>query len=484
MSERVVVIGAGPAGLTAAYELNRLEHPSVVLEADPSYVGGLSRTVSHAGYRFDIGGHRFFTSNGEIKALWHELLPREDFLEVDRLSRIYYGRKLFDYPLRGGNALRNLGPIEAALSFWSYCWANVKRKKELISFEDWVVAHFGRRLYRIFFETYTEKVWGMPGSEISADWAAQRIRSFSLARAIYFAITGAARRDVVIKTLAERFEYPRLGPGMMWERTASQLQQNGVDVVMGAPVVRLHHGGGRVREVIALKDGSEQAFEASDVVSSMPLRELVLGLDPAPPPEVVTSADALRFRDFISVALVVDVPELFPDNWIYIHEPDVKVGRVQNFKNWSPDMVPDPTKSCLGMEYFCFSGDNLWNSSDEDLIALATDEIGRTGLVDPAKVVDGAVVRAPKAYPIYDFGYERHIATIRSYLAEAAPNVEVCGRNGMHRYNNQDHAMLTGLIAARNIAGVRLDQWRVNEDAEYLEEEPRVGVRDVPKRIT
>lgn len=479
-----VVIGAGPAGLTAAYELHRLGVDCRVLEADPTYVGGLARTVAYNGYRFDIGGHRFFTKSDEVRTLWRKFLPEGELLSRKRLSRVYYRARFFDYPLRGGEALRKLGPIEAMWCFASYCRARLQRRVVPVSFEDWVVAHFGRRLFHIFFETYTEKVWGMPCSEISADWAAQRIRALSLARAIRHALAGPRRRGAIIKTLIDQFHYPRLGPGQMWEHLANDLCHRGVRVDMGAEVVAIRHANGLAQEVVARWRGTETTFRADHVVSSMPLGAVVRALDPPAPPAILAAAGALRHRDFMTIALILNDPDVFPDNWIYVHDAGVNVARVQNFKNWSPDMVPDPSKTCLGLEYFCSQGDELWTSSDDALADLGCEELARIGLINSASVIDATVVRVPRAYPVYDHDYAKHVATIRSYLAGSVVNLQPCGRNGMHRYNNQDHAMMTGLIAARNVAGESWDQWLVNDDAEYLEQVgERGGGRLVARRL-
>jgi protoporphyrinogen oxidase len=482
----VVVAGAGPAGLTAAHELTRLGVACEVLEADPIHVGGLARTETYRGYRFDIGGHRFFTKSEEVRRFWHEMLG-DDLLRVRRLSRIYYRNRFFAYPLDARDALSKLGLFEAALCGLSYLRQAARRRREHVSFEDWVVAHFGRRLYEMFFKTYTEKVWGMPCSHISADWAAQRIRGLSLLSAARHALRPARNggNGQVVKTLIDEFEYPRLGPGMLWERVADRLRRAGVPVRLGAAVVSLRHDGRRVREVVAVTAEGRRRIDVEAVVSSMPLRSLVRALDPPPPEEVRRAAEALRYRDFLTVVLIADRAEVFPDNWIYVHDPDVRVGRIQNFKNWSPEMVPDPGRTALGLEYFCFEHDGLWRLTDRELVARATSEIGRIGLVDPAEVVDGTVVRVRKAYPVYDDAYRDHVETIRAYLEEGLENVQVCGRNGMHKYNNQDHAMMTGMMAARNVAGQSWNQWWVNEDAEYLEEihPGDLGGRMVPQPI-
>jgi protoporphyrinogen oxidase len=469
----VVVLGAGPAGLTAAYELLKRTVPVTVLERDPRYVGGIARTVEHRGFRFDIGGHRFFSKNPEIEDLWTEILENE-MLTCGRLSRIYYSGRYFDYPLKATNALLNLGPVETLRCMASYARARIWPVSEPQTFEDWVSNQFGKRLFSIFFKSYTEKVWGMSTRELSADWAAQRIKGLDMGRVLRNALLPKRRvggADAVIKTLIDRFRYPRLGPGQMWERIRDLLAHAGQPVRMGEAVERVVHGGGRVHHVLARNtDGEVQAFAGEHFVSSLPVRSLIRMLDPAPPAHVRQAAESLRYRDFLTVALMIDRADLFPDNWIYIHDPLVKVGRIQNFKNWSPTMVPDPAQTCLGLEYFCFEGDGLWTSTDEELIELGRQELERLAICSSGEVFDGAVVRQLKAYPVYDDAYQRHIAVIREFMAEL-PNLQLIGRNGMHHYNNQDHSMMTGLLAARNIAlDESFDLWKVNGDAEYLEE--------------
>jgi len=467
---RPVIMGAGPAGLTAAWALTHSGIGVDVLEADPAEVGGIARTASYKGFRFDIGGHRFFTKAADVEELWHEILDKEDWLRVPRMSRIYYRGKFFNYPLKPLNALRGLGLIETVLCVVSYMWARVFPRKPEVSFEDWVRNRFGERLYRIFFKTYTEKVWGMPCHEISADWAGQRIKGLSLLGAIKDALLPKSGGEVV-KTLIEEFEYPKFGPGMMWETAASKIAPLGGKVHMGHRVTAIRHEQGRVREVEATSSaGTRAVFEGTDFISTLPIRELVNMLSPAAPAEVRAAADALRYRDFLTIVLIVDRPDSFPDNWIYVHDPSVRLGRVQNFRNWSPHMVPDPSKTALGLEYFCNATEELWSMDNEDLIALGTKELAAIGLCDPREVIDGTVVRMPKAYPVYDDTYQQNVAVVREYLDRRLTNLQLAGRNGMHKYNNQDHSMMTALFAAKNILGANLDQWKVNTDAEYHEE--------------
>jgi protoporphyrinogen oxidase len=491
----VFVVGAGPAGLTAAYCLTK-ETPSVlVIEKDPVYVGGISRTVSHNGYLFDIGGHRFFSKSREIVDLWHEILP-DDFIERPRLSRIYYGGKYYSYPLKAFEALTNLGVFTSAACMLSYAYAKALPIAPARTFHDWVRNQFGELLFQIFFKTYTEKVWGMPCDQISADWAAQRIKGLDLRTAVLNALTrsfkrnGAAKNGEIVKTLIESFQYPRRGPGMMWEAAARKIKERGGDVRMGRELRRLSFDSERKiwRAEVEKADGSNELYTARHIVSSAPLRELVEKITPTPISRL--HARALRYRDFLTVALMVKQADLFPDNWIYIHDPSVKVGRIQNFRSWSPEMVP-AGMSCVGLEYFCFEGDGLWTAPDAELIALAKREVAKIGIFSADAVADACVVRQPKAYPVYDEDYRDNVATIRLDLETSYPTLHLVGRNGMHKYNNQDHAMMTAILTARNIlAGKRLyDVWNVNEDAEY-HEAGESGVREalgserlVPRKV-
>ena len=486
-----MIIGAGPAGLTASYELMKHGVTTTVVEKDSRYVGGLARTVEHKGYRFDIGGHRFFSKNEEVEGLWTEILGPE-LLTRNRLSRIYYQGRYFAYPLKAANALWNLGPVETVRCMASYARARVQPVRDPRTFEDWVRNQFGWRLYSIFFKTYTEKVWGISTKELSADWAAQRIKGLDMWLVLKSALLPKRKpsnRGDLVTTLIDSFRYPRLGPGQMWERVADIHQEKGRPVLLGRSVERIEHEGGLVRAVITkTESGAIEKHQGTDFISSMPIRELISRLEPAAPERVRRAADSLSYRDFISVAVMIDRRDLFPDNWIYVHDPSVKVGRIQNFKNWSPDMVPDQSKTCLGLEYFCFEGDGLWSSTDEELIDRARKELAHLGMCQPEEVFDGVVVRQKKAYPVYDDVYEAKVNVIREYLRTSLPNLHLAGRNGMHKYNNQDHSMMTALLVARNIAtGGGFDPWKVNADAVY-HEEARVGDKDlsgrqVPERI-
>ena len=462
----VLVLGGGPAGLTAGYELAKAGERPLVLEAE-AQVGGLAKTVERDGYRFDLGGHRFFTKSAEVEALWLEVLD-DEFLERPRMSRIYWNGRFLDYPLRGADVMRKLGPLELARCAASYARALLRRKGEETTFEQWVTNRFGRRLFELFFRSYTEKVWGVPTSEIRAEWAAQRIRNLSFYAAVRAALLGNDGDRV--KSLIGKFHYPRYGPGQMWDAMTRAIEERGGTVRLNAPVeqLRVEHG-----TVTGVRVAGEWLAPRA-VISSLALRDVIAMITPPVPAPVAQAARGLRYRDFLTVALVIDDADPFPDNWIYIHDPAVTVGRIQNYRSWSPWMVPDPQKSCVGMEYFCFKGDSLWSMSDPQLVKLATDELERLGLVDAARVQRGYVVRVPLAYPMYDASYDERVMVIREWLA-TLDNLQQVGRNGLHRYNNSDHSSLTAMRAVeRLLTGVEHDIWAVNADSVYHEE----GVRD------
>ncbi len=470
-NNRTVIIGAGPAGLTAAYELKKFGKDSVILEAD-TQVGGISKTVCYEGNRFDIGGHRFFSKVPYINQVWDEILE-EEFLTRDRLSRILYNKHFFDYPLKPVNALLGLGLVDAASVILSYgktkflTWP----KKPDENFEQWVINRFGYKLYEIFFKTYTEKVWGIPCKSISADWASQRIKNFSLGEAIKnaFVNSGKNKDGEIITTIINQFKYPRLGPGMMWEHCQGFLEREGSPTLLQNRVTQIRHKNGEVFEVSA-KDaqGNPTHFSGDQFISSMPLREMILSLDPLPPNKVVEAAKKLRYRDYFTVVLLVDRKDVFPDNWIYIHTPQVKLGRIQNYKNWSEDMVKDTRLTTLGLEYFLWEKDEEWNWPNQRLIDLGIKECIEIGIIQPNEVLDGTIVRMKKAYPVYDMDYAQNLEIIKRYLA-GFKNLQTIGRNGLHRYNNQDHSMLTGIYAARNIFGNKHNVWSVNTEMDYHE---------------
>jgi protoporphyrinogen oxidase len=489
----IVCIGGGPAGLTAAYLLSKEGKSVTVLESDPEYVGGISRTVDFKGFKFDIGGHRFFSKSPEVNQLWKELLPN-DFLTRPRSSRIFYNKKFFSYPLKAFEALLNLGIFQSILCVMSYFVAKISPVRNPKSFEDWVTNQFGSRLFKIFFKTYTEKVWGMSCRDISADWAAQRIKGLSLGTAILNALTPKLPKtseSQSIKSLIETFQYPRLGPGMMWEAAAEKTRALGGQIQLGCHVNKLyydHRANSWTVSFLDKKTDTIQEVTCKHIISSAPLNSIINAT--VPTPKSALNAKNLKYRDFITVALIVkDSNESFSDNWIYIHEPNVKVGRIQNFKSWSPDLIPDPALNCYGLEYFCFENDGLWASSDVTLIELAKKELVQLNLARPEHIIDGTVVRQAKAYPIYDEAYQTHVEEIRSDLQKNYPGLHIVGRNGMHKYNNQDHAMMTSMLTVKNILAGRMihNIWNVNQDAEYHEESTETstndfGLRQVPVR--
>ena len=458
------ILGAGPAGLTAAYVHAKRGAPAAVFEADGT-VGGIAKTIEFGGYRLDLGGHRFFTKVEPVRRLWQEMLG-DDFLTRPRLSRIFYKGKYFAYPITAKDVVGRLGVVEATRCALSYLAASVRRRPEADTFEDWVTARFGRRLYDAFFRSYTEKLWGIPGSEIRSLWAAQRIKNFSLGKAI-LSILRLNREHVT--TLIEEFQYPRLGPGQMWEAFARHVEDNGVSVRGNSRCVAIRHAERHAESVVIQSNGDRREFAVDAVVSSLPLRDLIQSLDPPAPPAVQSAAAKLRYRDLVVVGVITSQAEPFPDNWIYLHDPDIRAGRVQNFGAWSSAMVK-PGTTCLGVEYFCFKGDEIWEMNDVEAVELATRELESIGLIDPSCVVDGIKVLVPKAYPMYDSEYEEAVHTIRTYLA-SFDNLHPCGRNGLHRYNNQDHSMWTAALASLNaIDGTQHDVWEVNTEEDYLEE--------------
>jgi protoporphyrinogen oxidase len=463
--EQVVIIGAGPAGLTAAFELAKTDLHPVVLEKSDK-VGGLACTEVYKGFFFDMGGHRFFTKVPEVKKIWNDVLGK-DFLHRPRLSRIYYNRRFFHYPLKPLNALAGLGVWESVLITLSYIKWRVIPYRQEETFEQWVTNRFGKRLFNTFFKTYTEKVWGIPCSELKAEWAAQRIKDLSL-KTVLLSMFFTPKKT--IKTLIDQFDYPRQGPGMMWNAFREKIEDAGGEVRVNAGVVAVRRNGTVIESVIVGSNGKTQLIRGKHFISSMPVTEFIKKLDPPAPAAALEAAGKLHYRDFLTVCLIVNKADLFPDNWIYVHDPDVKVGRIQNFKNWSPEMVPDPARTSLGLEYFCNEGDALWNMSDQQLVELGRQELERIGLASAADVEDGCVFRVPKAYPVYDSEYREYLEVLKEFVG-GLENYQTIGRNGLHRYNNQDHAMCTGLLAVRNITrGEKNDLWAVNADQEYIEE--------------
>ncbi len=462
MPSRVVIVGAGPAGLTAAHELLGRGVVPLVLERD-HIVGGLARTEAYRGFHFDVGGHRFYTKVDEVQRLWEAMLG-DDFLSVPRLSRIHYKDRFLRYPLEGWDVLTTLGPAESVRVLSSYVRARLRPSRREKTFEDWVANRFGQRLYQTFFKRYTEKVWGVSCDSISADWAAQRIKGLSLATAVRNALFGGNG----VKSMVGEFRYPRLGPGMMWRRFQQEIERRGGEVRLEAEVVRFHRSGARITGVTVRQAGRTSFVAGDHFLSSMPITHLVAYIE-GTPARVLAHAAHLQHRALVLVGLIVNRALLFPDNWIYVHTPEVRAGRIQNFKNWSSAMVPDPSKSGVGVEYFCSPGDELWCSSDAALIELAKGELMQLGLVRPDEVEDGVVYRHAMAYPVYAHGYATHLEAIRDFLA-TIENLQTIGRNGLHRYNNQDHSMLTAMLAVRNLFGESHDLWKVNTERSYAEE--------------
>lgn len=465
-AKQVVIIGGGPAGLAAAYELTKHRlRPTVLEKLDK--VGGIARTESYKGYYFDMGGHRFYTKSEEVNRFWHEVLG-DNFLRRPRLSRIYYNNRFFNYPLKPLNALTGLGVFEGTLIGLSYLrWRLWPHPREE-TFEQWVTNRFGRRLFETFFKSYTEKVWGISTSELKAEWAAQRIKDLSLRSAVMNMFLKPRR---AIKTLIEEFDYPRRGPGMLWTAVQERVEARGGTVCLNSAVAGIRREGQRIVSVEVEQNGRRRAIQGTDFISSMPITQFLQWLDPPPPPEVLQAARRLNYRDFLTVCLIVNKKDLFPDNWIYVHDPAVKVGRIQNYKNWSQDMVPTLEKTSLGLEYFCNEGDALWQMADAELIELGKREMAQLGMARYEDIEDGCVFRVEKTYPVYDSAYTDHLQTIKDYVA-TLENFQTIGRNGLHRYNNQDHAMLTGMYAVRNmLLGAQYDLWAVNAEQEYLEEQ-------------
>ena len=519
-----IIIGAGPAGLTAALELVRQSDVRPIVFERSDHMGGISRTVNYKGNRIDIGGHRFFSKSDRVMKWWLDILPlqkledgsatityhqrsrdvstgaegpdpeTEDRLMLlrERVSRIYYLRQFFDYPISlSFDTLSKLGllrTIRIGLSYAKTVLFPIRKPKNL---EEFFISRFGKELYLTFFKAYTEKVWGTPCHEISAEWGAQRIKGLSVTRAVWhFLKTAFGPKDKSLgqkgteTSLIEQFMYPKLGPGQMWDEVADLVREGGGVIHTRATVTRLLTEGEQVRGVeVRYEDGRTETVEGDYFFSTMAMRDLVRGLDHEVPAEVKDVSEGLVYRDFITVGLLAEElelqepgpdgkPQLVRDNWIYIQEPDVQVGRLQIFNNWSPYLVADPENTVwVGLEYFCNEGDPLWNMDDDELRALATDELHRIAIVDRSKVLDGTVLRMPKTYPAYFGSYDR-FDTLREYL-DRFENLFLVGRNGMHKYNNQDHSMLTAMLAVENILAGRTDKsnlWEVNTEEEYHEE--------------
>jgi protoporphyrinogen oxidase len=469
MLKNVIIMGAGPAGLAAGYELQRNGVESTLCEADPQ-VGGISKTIQYKNYYFDLGGHRFFTKFKEVDQLWHEVLE-DKFRKTPRISRIYYRNRFFNYPLTALNAFLGVGILDTLVILVSYFKTKVKPYPREDTFEEWVSNRFGRKLYSIFFKTYTEKVWGIPCAQIQAEWAAQRIKGLSLKTAIINALFKPKNSN--IKTLIDEFDYPMYGPGMMYTEMQNKINALGGRVLLNSKVLKVNHKNFMI-ESIEYRDanGNNQVLNGTDFISSIPITELVQILNPTASPEVLEAALNLRYRSIITVDVIVNKTRLFPDNWIYIHSPEVKLGRIQNFKNWSAAMVPDSNKTSLGLEYFCNENDSFWNMSDEELFKLAAAELEKIKIAKAGEIEDYKIVRVPKSYPVYMMGYKPSLEIISKYITQFK-NLQLIGRYGLFKYNNMDHSIMTGLYAAKNIVqGNNLyNTWEINTDDEYLEED-------------
>jgi protoporphyrinogen oxidase len=465
--EDVVVVGGGPSGLAAAWEASKNGARTVVLER-LDRVGGLARTLDFEGSKFDIGPHRFFTTNREVHKLFMDTVA-EDAVHVPRLTRIFYNNKYFNYPLTPFNALFGVGPLNSGRILASYVAARGRRalnKAEPQHFEDWIVDRFGRRLFETFFKTYTEKVWGIPCTSIGADWAGQRIKGLSLTTAVMNALFKP--RGKTIKTLVDEFVYPRLGAGQLYEKMARNIATHGSSVVLNSKVTSIQREGYRAKAVVVATPDGTTTIEGRNFLLSAPLTEIVEMMEPAAPPEVLAACRSLRYRNHVGVNLLVE-DKPFPDNWIYIHSKEVGMARICNYANFSPDMASRPGLNPITVEYFTSEGDAVWTADDAHLRERAIAELEHMEILDRSQVSGAFVVRSEKAYPVIEIGYEQHISTIKTWL-DRFENLLPIGRSGMFKYNNQDHAMYTGLLAARTVLGQgRYDPWLVNIDAEYHE---------------
>jgi len=462
----LVIIGAGPAGLTAAYELSNNDKKIIIIEKK-SQVGGLAETKVFGNYRYDIGPHRFFTKNKEVYELFLKIL-RDDAVEVNRTTRIMFKNKFFNYPLTPLNALFGLGVGESIVSGFSYIFARLKsylKISKISNFEDWVVDRFGRKLFNNFFKNYTEKVWGIDCKDIGSDWAAQRIKGLSLSTAIKFALFPNSKKRP--KTLVDKFYYPRLGAGMLWEKFEDYVKGQDVEVVKNKKVTGVNNNGDNFKITIEDDLGNQTSIDTKNIFFSNPLLEFIDIYDADIPESVITAAKSLNYRNHISVHITID-KKLFDDNWIYIHSPDLDMARISDFTNFSDDMSEEG-KYPLTLEYFCFEEDEIWNKNNSDIIDFALKEL-KSIFDEEFNVVHSEVSRNAKAYPVIKTGYQEHIDVIKNWLA-GLHNITAIGRSGMFKYNNQDHAMATGLYAARTLLGHgNFDPWEVNVDGEYLEE--------------
>ena len=465
MKEKTIVIGAGPAGLSCAYELNKKGHEVEVYEAC-NFIGGMSRSFDLWGQKVDIGPHRFFSKQKEINDFFFELI-KDDYTLVERCTRIYYRKRFFNYPLKLGNVLTNLPPLVIFQILWYFGIQKLKPKKKADNFEEWVTNRFGKKLFEIFFKHYTEKLWGIKCTEIDADWAAQRIKTLTLMEAVKSAIFG--NRGNKHKTLVDQFAYPKFGTGSLYERAADRIKNNGGTVKLETPVKRIIlDEAGRKITGIELEDG--QITEATSIVSTMPITSLIKGFDNVPQ-EVIDAANALYFRNTILVYLEVDHSDLFSDNWLYIHSPDVKHGRITNFRNWCPSLNGDKTSTIICMEFWCFESDEIWTIDESSMIQIAKEEIHKINLIPKqANIINAKVLKVPKCYPVYETGYQKNMELVIQYLNKIEGLYPI-GRYGAFKYNNQDHSILMGLLAAEKILGNSdVDLWQINTDTEYQED--------------
>lgn len=526
MSKTAVIIGAGPAGLTAAYELVTKTDIKLIIIERTNDIGGISKTVNHNGNRMDIGGHRFFSKSDRVMQWWQEILPiqgydsKDDILKDiyhqkkrtqvklspdgpdpektdrvmlirNRLSRIFFLRKFFDYPITlNGKTIFNLGLIRIIKIGWTYVWVQIFPVKKINTLENFFISRFGTELYKTFFKDYTAKVWGVSCTEIAADWGAQRIKGLSVTRALIHAIKSILKNEKSIEqkntdtSLIEQFMYPKLGPGQMWETVASIVENKGGIIIKNSEVVELNITNNRVNQISYLNhtNNSRTVIRGDYFLSTMPVKDLINAMGNTVPAIVKTVSDGLQYRDFITVGLLLNklkiknetkintLHGLIPDNWIYIQERDVKVGRLQIFNNWSPYMVADIEKVWIGLEYFCNEGDELWEMSDSDFIQFAIDELHSIDIIDKNEVIDSTIIRMHKTYPAY-FGTYSHFNVIRDFT-DKFENLFLIGRNGMHKYNNQDHSMLTAMTAVENIINSRFSKdniWAINTEEEYHE---------------
>lgn len=446
--KEAVIIGAGPAGLTAGTELLRLDNVNVtVLERD-NIIGGLARTNDYKGYRYDIGPHHFITDSEEVMTWWLDLMG-DDFHPHKRFTRIYYNNHFFNYPLEPFNVITGLSLVECIRSVMSYAKARLFPIKNPKTFQDWISNRFGSRLFGMFFKTYTEKVWGIPCDKISSDWAAQRIKGFSLGHAIFYAFFGRFFKKNVPRTIQDTFYYPSLGSGTLWERAAERLTKMGGEILLGQQVSKIEHDHTKITAVAALQsDGFERRFAGDDFFSTMPLQALIKSLSPQPPAEVVEAAKALQYRGLITINLVIDKSKIIPDHWLYVHEKSVRMGRIGNMNNFSVKMVADEKHTALSLEYFAFVNEPFWQLSEKELVKIGAAELEKLNLVKASDVIDGMVVKTSEAYPVYDQNYHKHLGIVLGYLKHFK-NLHLMGRNGMHRYNNMDVAMLSALHAVK-----------------------------------